>query len=141
MERAISFLGEDFVATIDYKVTAAAYRGRMPDLNQPGEPAEPMEFEVTLKALRRDIAEPSAPDKAKLAEIWGAERVEATFDVEWQAAYLRRMDEWRKTTAPLDTPDWLKQQIEAFLEGDSDTCDAISEAESEPVDDYDPCRY
>lgn len=92
-----SFLGEDWIIDFDYRVTFKGYAGRRPDMNQPGEPAEGMEYEPTLITLRRDLPEPN----------WST----------WvdQVMAARRKAEWHERAQPLDVPDWLKDQIEQWL--------------------------
>jgi len=46
--------GEDWIIEFDYHITAKAQRGIGPSWNDPGAPAEPMEYEITSVALYRD---------------------------------------------------------------------------------------
>ena len=54
MQLCTRAFGEDFVIEFDYQVTSPPYRGKSPDLNQPGEPPEPGEFLVFALHLARD---------------------------------------------------------------------------------------
>lgn len=51
MKHDVEIAGEWVTVEYSYEVTAPAYGGRRPDLNQPGEPPEAMEFEVTIEGI------------------------------------------------------------------------------------------
>ena len=46
--------GEAFIANIDWRCTYAGRPMRGPSFNSPGEPAEPAEFDLTVKWIARD---------------------------------------------------------------------------------------
>ena len=49
---SLDILDQEYIAEFDYTIKVKAYRGRAPDLHQPGEPPEPMEFEAKVTGLR-----------------------------------------------------------------------------------------
>jgi hypothetical protein len=51
MKHDVEIAGQLVTVEYSYNVTSAAYPGRAADLNQPGEPPEAMEFEVTIDGL------------------------------------------------------------------------------------------
>jgi hypothetical protein len=73
MEHCINFLDTDFVVEYDYTVTYAGSHGVAPSLNDPGEPPEAMEFEVTILSIRED----TPGDTGKWLELpeWLKERI------------------------------------------------------------------
>lgn len=51
MEIAINILGADYLAFYDYKITCNAQRATGPTYDCGGQPAEPMEYEITLSGV------------------------------------------------------------------------------------------
>ena len=110
MERAIKFLDTDYVVDFDYKITSHGSPAHIGSLTYPGDPGDPMEYEIKLESLRYDVPCPHRyPDES---------------DYE----FMQRMDDFEKITAPLEVPAWLRSRIETFLECDGDTSAAIEEA-------------
>lgn len=55
MQIPILFMGEDFVADIDYDVTSYGHGGVAPSLSYPGDPPEPPEWDYLSIHLCRDL--------------------------------------------------------------------------------------
>jgi hypothetical protein len=51
MQIFITFLDEEYLVTFDYTVTSKGHPGVAPSLSYPGDPPEPMEFEITVEYL------------------------------------------------------------------------------------------
>lgn len=51
----ITFMGEDFIAEIDYRVTSYGSPAHMGSLSYPGDPGDPPEWEINSIELYRDI--------------------------------------------------------------------------------------
>lgn len=74
MEYHLEIAGLPCIADYSYKILVEGVPMRMPDLHQPGEPAEPAECEVTIEKLREDGAAGKQPLDAPK---WLLDRVEA----------------------------------------------------------------
>lgn len=55
MDVPLNFMGEDFVADVDYDVTSYGTPAHMGSLSYPGDPGDPPEFEILSITLRRDL--------------------------------------------------------------------------------------
>ncbi len=55
MRASLTIAGADFVVDYDYDITYPGRPATGPSWSSPGEPPEPMEFEVTVTALRKDV--------------------------------------------------------------------------------------
>ena len=60
MHHCINILGTDYVVDFDYKITAKGCPARGPSYASGGEPADPMEYEITLDSIYFDGIEPFA---------------------------------------------------------------------------------
>lgn len=67
MDAFTTIAGSDYVVTYDYKITSPGAPEQGPSYASGGQPAEPMEYEVTVTGLYADNCKPNA--SAKLLEI------------------------------------------------------------------------
>lgn len=76
MHASIQIAGADFVVDYDYKITCPGRPARWPSWASPGEPPEPMEFEVTVTALREDLPGRSLPAPLLQMPEWLKDAIE-----------------------------------------------------------------
>jgi hypothetical protein len=58
----ISFMGFDFIADVDYRVTSYGSPAHMGSLSYPGDPGDPPEWEIERITLQRDVTGPFCPE-------------------------------------------------------------------------------
>jgi hypothetical protein len=55
MDICLNFMGEDFIADVDYDIKSYGSPAHMGSLSYAGDPGDPPEFEVNSITLRRDL--------------------------------------------------------------------------------------
>jgi hypothetical protein len=79
MDVCINFMGEDFIADVDYDVTSYGSPAHLGSLSYPGDPGDPPEFEILSITLRRDIP-PVKEDDGFGNQIWVRRQRPAEFE-------------------------------------------------------------
>lgn len=118
MQHCFTAFDQDWIVSYDYRVTAQGCEARLSGPPEDCYPAEPMEYEITVCSLRRDVPEP------KLSH-WAD-----------QGAAQRRVDAWKAETAPVEIPEWLRDTLEQMLVDSDAVYSDLQDAE----DGYVPSR-
>lgn len=91
----IKILGEPFIAECDVNIISDGRPARMPDFNSPGDPAEPLEFDVDVQKLWRDkeYKQINQPPSLEIPN-WLADEIDE-FILNDSDCYNRIEEEWR----------------------------------------------
>lgn len=111
MEHYVTAFEEDWVIQYDYRITSRGCAARISGPPEDCYPAEPMEYEIEVVSMGRDVPK---PDVSHWAD---------------QGRAAAKLAEWEARVACVEIPAWLRETLEDYLMNDDRVYQEISDEE------------